>query len=401
MSRILTTLLLLVVLLPGVPTTEAEEQMFSSSLDSLPLGELINQDGWTTTKSDPGAYGSVRVSDSNLIPEEKFIELTTDSSIAASRSLSPQNAGIFEFKAKHNKSGLFYIYAQTSDNGGQLLFSIQFTEDRGVLLEESDKQVTLLSDYSEDQWYLFTIEFDNSRGARGVFTVKIDGQSYGEFEYVMSESSTFDIAQITIGSENIGKSSVSGFADSFPSVLTTVASTTSDALLLLSISLSSTSISSSLENGLIVTATLDGIASVATSSIYATDTATSVDFESSTSTESDEDSSVGSFIMDIVESVIEIFTPAEPVPEESPNESTATSTLPLENNPSDEATTTPIQTVPIIDEPSTTEPTSSEPVLELPTPEPVAEEPVVTENEVQSSLSTDDTPTNEITTTTF
>jgi hypothetical protein len=401
MSRILTTLLLLVVLLPGVPTTEAEEQMFSSSLDSLPLGELINQDGWTTTKSDPGAYGSVRVSDSNLIPEEKFIELTTDSSIAASRSLSPQNAGIFEFKAKHNKSGLFYIYAQTSDNGGQLLFSIQFTEDRGVLLEESDKQVTLLSDYSEDQWYLFTIEFDNSRGARGVFTVKIDGQSYGEFEYVMSESSTFDIAQITIGSENIGKSSVSGFADSFPSVLTTVASTTSDALLLLSISLSSTSISSSLENGLIVTATLDGIASVATSSIYATDTATSVDFESSTSTESDEDSSVGSFIMDIVESVIEIFTPAEPVPEESPNESTATSTQPLENIPSDEATTTPIQTVPIIDEPSTTEPTSSEPVLELPTPEPVAEEPVVTENEVQSSLSTDDTPTNEITTTTF
>ena len=113
----------------------------------------------------------------------------------------------------------------------------------------------------------------------------------------------------------------------------------SDALLQLSISLSSTSISSNLENGLIVTASLDNIVSIAT---------TSMATQTNEVSETKENPPPSSFIQNIIESIIEIFTdpiptPAEPVtpqaessptfeaaPEVPPHDITATSS-PVEN----------------------------------------------------------------------
>jgi hypothetical protein len=364
------TIFFLIALLCLVPATQAQESIFSNPPDSFTLGDLSGQDNWTITKPDPNAPDSIQISTAEPATTEKFIEIINDNSIFANQSRTPLNSGVFEFKVRHNKSGLFYLYAQTSDNGGQLLFSIQFTEAKGILLEKAEKQITLLPDYNSDQWYWFTIDFDNTRGDNGTFTLQIDGQNLGEYEYVESESELFDLAQITIGSESAGKRSISGFVDTFSSLPPVATSTASDALLQLSISLSSTSISSNLENGLIVTATLDGIAGVATSSILVIEAATSTDSEivSGTSTEADEDSSVGDFIMDIVEGVIEIFTPEENPPEET-----------------------------IIVEPLEveTEDLPPSPPEETPTDEPVPE------NEVESSISTEEATNNEITTATF
>lgn len=156
----------------------------------------------------------------------------------------------------------------------------------------------------------------------------------------------------------------------------TATSTASNALLQLSISLSSTSISSNLDNGLIVTASLDGIASIATSSIFDTNTTTSTETDISTSTKVDIGSSIGSFLMDIVDSVIEIFTPEE--------------TILIE----------PISEEPAQPETIFAEPIQSEPSPELPTVEtPISES--AQENEVQSSISAKDIINDEIITTEF
>ncbi len=389
MQRIV-TIILSFTLLCVVPVTQAYTLSSSTASVSGTEPTPIDLTDWSVTDPDANTEDSVRVTTVDLLPDEEFIEVITDSSITASYSNTPLTTGTLEFKAKHNKSGLFYIYAQTSDNGGQLLFSVQFTESNGILLEESDRQITLLSDYTENEWYIFTIDFDNTRGTRGMFRVSLNGEYSGEYEYVKSESSTFDLAQITIGAESTGETSVSGFTDSFSTMLATPSSA-SDALLLLSISLSSTSISSNLENGLIVTATLDGIASVATSSVLEIGTSTET-VPSSTvgsSTEPSEDTTLGSFIMDIVESVIEIFIPEESQPTELPTETlppeaTSTESLPIEET---------------VENQETTEPAPAEPTPEVLTPEASTEEtPPI--SEVQS-LTTDETEPNEITTTTF
>ena len=82
----------------------------------------------------------------------------------------------------------------------------------------------------------------------------------------------------------------------------------SDALLQLSISLSSTSISSNLENGLIVTASLDNIISIATTTL-ATQTNKVI--------ETNDNPPSSSFLKNIVVSIIEIFTDPIPTPAES------------------------------------------------------------------------------------
>ena len=390
MKYIFTTFLF-IALLCIVPYTQAQEQMLSNSFDSLPIGDLNGQDNWVLTKHDPNKYGTVQITTSDPVQGEKFIEIRNDNSLLVTHTNSPQNTGIFEFKARHNKSGLFYVYAQTSDNGGQLLFSIQFTEASGILLEEAEKQITLLPEYTEDQWYFFSIDFDNTRGERGIFAIQIDGIDYGEYEYVKSESSTFDFTQITIGSESTGPTAVSAFADYYPTALDTASTTpVSDALLLLSITLSSTSISSDLDNGLIVTASFDDMPGVAIASSTATSSET---VEVSTSTESDGGSSVGEFIMDIVESVIEIFTPDEEIPLIEPESQPEPASI--------EATST----IPTIIEPITPDVASPESVSGDIIPEPPAVENVVDEpipeDEVQSPVPIDDVPNNETITAEF
>jgi hypothetical protein len=360
--------------------TRAEEEAFSSSLDSLPLGNLSEQADWTTTKHDTNTNGTISISASETIPNEKFIEIINDDSMLTSQSRTPLNAGTLQFKARHNKSGLFYLYAQTSDNGGQLLYSIQFTESNGLLLEESDKQIVLLPDYNSDQWYFFEIDFDNTKGDHGAFTIKIDGENFGEYEYVKSESELFDFAQITIGSESGGETSISAFADSFPSLPETATTTasTSEALLLLSITYSSTTISSDLDNGLTVTATLDGLFTVTIAS-STMETATSAEASSSTDT----NSTIGSIIMDIVENVIDIFTPEEIPPVEPPS----TESIPSEIIEPELIPTEPVAT--------TSEDVAPLSPVENPEPEPTPE------NEVQSSITTEEVLNNETITTEF
>lgn len=138
----------------------------------------------------------------------------------------------------------------------------------------------------------------------------------------------------------------------------------SDALLQLSISLSSTSISSNLENGLIVTASLDGNASIATTTI-ATNTITMPDI----AIEKNEDPATSSFLMNFVENVIEIFTDSEPTP-------TKPTAILLESSPT-------FEVAPVESSTETTEITSP------------------LENKVQSPLAPDTELNNDITTTTF
>jgi hypothetical protein len=313
----------------SIPTIQAEGLFSPDSFTSYSLGDLHGQSNWQLTKYEEASLGDVDIVTSDT---DTFAEITNNKSLLISKSDTPRDAGILEFNMRHNRVGLFYVYAQTSDNGGQLLFSIQFTPTGGILLEQSDKQIVLLSDYTADQWYRFTIDFDRSRGQNGTFILAIDDTTYGEYAYVHSESATFDLAQITFGSESTGQTAISGFTNAFSSTAASDTSTVSDALLELSISLSSTSISSNLDNGLIVTASLDGVASIATSSVFNISTTTA------STSEPEKDSTVGSFILDIIESVIDVFIPeeeipAEPLPPQEPQEPAPIEEPPTETLP--------------------------------------------------------------------
>jgi len=213
MKKLFTTFLFsLVLVFVATNVASANEWTFTDSFESHGLGDLNEQGGWAVTNYNGNDDNTVNVSTIDPYEETKYVEITNTDSLIVTRDITPINAGIFQFRMRHNKSGLFYFYALTSDQGGQLLFSIQFTESNGILLEEADKQVTLLSDYNADQWYLFTIDFDNSRGERGTFKIKIDDGSYSEYEYVNSESAIFDFAQIVFGSDSNG-TAISAFGD--------------------------------------------------------------------------------------------------------------------------------------------------------------------------------------------
>ncbi len=221
MKKLFTTFLFSLVLI--FLTTNfalANDWTFTDSFESYNLGGLNEQGGWAVTNYYGKSNDTVNVSTTDSDMGAKYVEITNHDSMIVTHDIAPINAGIFQLRMRHNKSGLFYFYALASDG---LLFSIQFTESRGILLEEADKQISLLPDYNANQWYLFTIDFDNSRGERGTFKIKIDDGSYNEYEYVNSESATFDFAQMVFGSESNG-TAISAFGDiqSMPSSPTTI-----------------------------------------------------------------------------------------------------------------------------------------------------------------------------------
>ncbi len=191
----------------------ANDWTFADNFGSYNPGDLGEQGGWAVTNYYGHSNDTINVSATDLSEGTKYVEITNHNSEIVTHDITPVNVGIFQFRMRHNKSGLFYFYALTSDQGGQLLFSIQFTESRGILLEEADKQITLLPDYNANQWYLFTIDFDNSRGEHGTFKIKIDDGDYSEYPYVNSESAIFDFAQMVFGSDSTNETAISAFSD--------------------------------------------------------------------------------------------------------------------------------------------------------------------------------------------
>ena len=173
---------------------------------------FVNDQGdWTVTdyySNSNNAVSIVQIEDST----DKGVEINSESPMIVADALAPTETGILKFKMRHNKSGVFYFNALTSDEGGQLLFSIQFTEAKGILLEEANRQIALLSDYQANEWYLFDIDFDNTRGEHGTLKININDQSYGEYAYVASQSTVFDLASIVFGSDGEGDA-LSAFSD--------------------------------------------------------------------------------------------------------------------------------------------------------------------------------------------
>lgn len=198
----------------------ANDWTFTDNFGSYNSGDLNEQGGWAVTNYYGKPNDTVRVSKTDSNVGTKYVEIANNNSMIVAHDITPINAGVFQLQMRHNKSGLFYFYALASDG---LLFSIQFTESKGILLEEGSKQITLLPDYNANRWYLFTIDFDKNKGERGTFKIKIDDGSYGEYEYVHSESATFDFAQMVFGSESDG-TAISAFDDirSMPSSPATI-----------------------------------------------------------------------------------------------------------------------------------------------------------------------------------
>lgn len=216
MKKLFSTFLFSLILISfAVSFVFARDWTSIDNFESRNLGDLDGQKGWTVTNYDENSKNTVRVSAENPAEGTKSVEIINKDSIAISRGITPMQAGVFQLRMRHNKSGLFYFYALTSDVGGQLLWSIQLTESSGILLEQGDKQVTLLPEYNAGQWYLFTIDFDNNIGhigENGIFKIKIDDGNYGEYQYVNSESQIFDFAQIVFGSES-KEMAISAFDD--------------------------------------------------------------------------------------------------------------------------------------------------------------------------------------------
>jgi len=210
----------LVLIFSAPNFASANDWAFKDSFESYNLGDLNEQGGWAVTNYYGNLDNPVNVSTTDTGEGTKYVEINNQGSLIVTHDIAPINAGVFQLRMRHNKSGLFYFYALASDG---LLFSIQFTESKGILLEEAGKQITLLPDYNANQWYLFTIDFDKNKGERGTFKIKIDDGSYGEYEYVNSESVTFDFTQMVFGSESNG-TAISAFGDiqSMPSAPTTI-----------------------------------------------------------------------------------------------------------------------------------------------------------------------------------
>lgn len=238
--------LVVIVLIFHANLVLANEWTFTDNFGSYGLGSLNEQGGWAVTNYYGNIDNTVNVSASNPDGGPRYVEITNNDSLIVAREIAPVSAGIFQFRMRHDKAGLFYAYALTSDAGGQLLFSIQFTESDGILLEEADTQITLLPDYVENQWYLFTIDFDGSRGERGAFRIKIDDGDYNEYGYVDSESTLFDFGQIVFGSDS-DRTSISAFSDIESTPIPDI-----------------TSIVSDLNDGQVITTTIDGDAIIST-----------------------------------------------------------------------------------------------------------------------------------------
>jgi hypothetical protein len=114
-----------------------------------------------------------------------------------------------------------------------------------------------------------------------------------------------------------------------------------DALIKLSISLSAASITSHLEDGDIVTATLDGTSSVITIS--------------ATSSDPNENTSLGEFIREIVENVIEVFIPDKPVHIDPVEAAPAEESVTEDNQPPENALQSALSTETIPNESITSE----------------------------------------------
>ena len=197
----------LILIFSAMNFVSANDWTFKDSFESYNLGDLNGEGGWAVTNYYGNSDNPASVSTTDTSGGAKYVEITNHGSLIITHDITPVNTGIFQLRMRHNKSGLFYFYALTSDLGGQLLWSIQFTESNGILLEQGDKQITLLGDYNANQWYLFTIDFDNNLGhigEKGTFKIKIDDGNYNEYQYVNSESQIFDFAQMVFGSESNG-----------------------------------------------------------------------------------------------------------------------------------------------------------------------------------------------------
>jgi len=336
MKRLFATLSFFLVLtvVCAVNVASANEQIFADDFESYALGDLNEQGNWEVTNYYDNPDTNAHVSAINPDEETKVVEITSQDSIVVNQKLTPKDAGIFQFRMRHNKSGLFYSNILTSDAGGQLLFSIQFTESNGILLEEARKQITLLPAYTVNQWYLFTVDFDNSRGERGTFKIKIDDGSYEEYAYVDSESAIFDFAQIVFGSESNEGTAISAFGGA-PKAPVLVAEE------IVEENSATTSISADLSDGQTVTAPIDGVV------VEKTPQATG------TETDSSQTAAVAEADTGILDTVVETFldiigvdnateeTPASEVPADSPvEEPGATSSVTGDTNTNGTTTTT-------------------------------------------------------------
>ncbi|MCX6787149.1 MAG: hypothetical protein NTY93_01325 [Candidatus Kaiserbacteria bacterium] len=203
----------LVFIFSVVNHASANDWTFIDDFESHNPGDLNGQGGWAVTNRYGNSNNSVNISTENPAEGTKDVEINNNDSLIVTRNITPIRTGIFQFRMRHNKSGLFYFNALTSDMGGQLLFSIQFTQSKGILLEEATEQITLLPDYNINQWYLFTVDFNNEKGT---FKIKIDDGDYGEYKYVNSESTLFDFAQMVFGSES--GTAISAFGDIKPAL---------------------------------------------------------------------------------------------------------------------------------------------------------------------------------------
>jgi hypothetical protein len=303
--------------LSKIPSTLVDD------FESYNIGDIREGGEWSVTNYYGNVDNHANIS-TDLKESIKYAELASEDAIVTARHIASADKGVLEFKMRHNKSGLFYFNALTSDAGGQLLFSIQFTESKGILLEQSDTQIALLPDYISNQWYSFTIDFDNTRGERGTLKIKIDDGKQEEYPYVSSESVIFDLSQIVFASENNGGRAVSAFvfdgAPEEPTVATEEIPTENS---------TTTSITADLNNAEISTLNIDGTAVSENSS------ATDTNALSQTASASEADSGLLDTVVDTLLDVVGADPPAEEQPAPTPVSEVA----PNEDNPASESVT--------------------------------------------------------------
>lgn len=288
-----------------VPLTTTDIQ---NDIDTYATGKLNGQDGWSNGWNSPQVEENIAFEGQNALQNQSGF------GTASYKALDQDffQAGVVSIRLRIDNNSfsdnqdIFGLYKGISEEFVALFrFGNNFDNRQNMLLLSiaESAEVQEIGTITQGTWHKISLGWRNTdsnirlkiddtqwtpwfhsqttwsqNGPLGIKVALPDARTYGDF-YV-DEIQTFV-----------------GYEEPIEEPLVLATSTATDALRQLSISLSTTSITANLDDGLIVVASLDGNPQAPTSS-------------SSTETEAEADTgtSVGQFLLDIAKTVVDIFT---------------------------------------------------------------------------------------------
>lgn len=308
----------------SVIAQNATSSPMSTDVDTYNPGRLNGQDGWSS------AWNSPTVQDAITFDGQTALQNKTDVGTASYKAFEDElfEAGVMSTKIRidnntfSDNQDIFGLYKGIGEEFVALFrFGNNFDNRTNTLLlsiaESAD--VREIGSFSQGQWHKISVGWRRSDFS---LRVKIDDGTWSEWFSSQTSWGSNGPLGMKVSLPNAATygtfyqddiASFAGYEEPAGNALVVATSSTAtDALRLLSINLSTTSLTANLDDGKIVTATFDGIVEVPTTSSATDTSATTTPI--ATTTEATGSGSLGSLIAGIVEYVVEIFTDSETEP---------------------------------------------------------------------------------------